>query len=55
MDLKRKELTLQKEELLKESKSKVVTMDGVKSQIDMLVKVGYLDTALLRYIESTFL
>lgn len=40
LDLRKKELTQQKEELLKESKSKLSTMDSVKSQIDMLMKVG---------------
>jgi THO complex subunit 5 len=40
LDLKKKELVQQKEDLLKESKIKVTTMDNVKSQIDMLMKVG---------------
>jgi THO complex subunit 5 len=40
LDLKKKELVQQKEELLKESKTKVATMDSVKSQIDMLMKVS---------------
>jgi len=39
LDQKKKELVLQKEELLKESKSKSTTMDSVKSQIDVLMKV----------------
>jgi THO complex subunit 5 len=39
LDLKKKELVQQKEELLKESKIKVTTMDNVKSQIDVLMKV----------------
>lgn len=40
LDLKKKELVQQKEELLKESKTKAATMDNVKSQIDTLMKVG---------------
>ncbi|PFH52740.1 hypothetical protein AMATHDRAFT_1791 [Amanita thiersii Skay4041] len=40
LDQKRKELIQQKEELLKESKVKLVTMDNVKSQIDMLMKTA---------------
>jgi hypothetical protein len=39
LDLKKKELLQQKEDLLKESKVKLSTMDSVKSQIDMLMKV----------------
>ncbi|KAG6897453.1 hypothetical protein C0992_001453 [Termitomyces sp. T32_za158] len=39
LDLKRKELLQQKEELLKESKTKSSTMDNVKTQIDQLIKV----------------
>ena len=35
-----KELTQQKEELLRDSKSKLVTMESVKVQIDTLVKVS---------------
>ncbi|KAG6873318.1 hypothetical protein C0995_000471 [Termitomyces sp. Mi166 len=38
LDLKRKELLQQKEELLKESKTKASTMDSVKAQIDQLIK-----------------
>lgn len=34
-----KELTQQKEELLKESKANASTADSVKAQIDLLVKV----------------
>lgn len=37
-----KELTQQKEELLRDSKSKLVTMESVKVQIDTLVKVSHL-------------
>ncbi|CAA7259777.1 unnamed protein product [Cyclocybe aegerita] len=40
LDLKKKELMQQKEELLKESKAKVATMDNVKSQIDLLMKTA---------------
>lgn len=39
LDLRRKELLQQKEELLKESKTKSSTMDSVKTQIDQLIKV----------------
>jgi len=39
LDFKKKELLQQKEDLLKESKAKLSTMDSVKSQIDMLMKV----------------
>ena len=39
LDQKHKELTRQKEELLKESKAKLATMDNVKAQIDSLIKV----------------
>lgn len=39
LDLKKKELVQRKEDLLKESKAKSATMDSVKSQIDMLMKV----------------
>lgn len=40
LDLKRKELIQQKEELLKETKAKNSTLDSVKSQIDTLLKVS---------------
>ncbi|KAJ3505947.1 hypothetical protein NLJ89_g7146 [Agrocybe chaxingu] len=40
LDLKKKELIQQKEELLKESKAKAATMDNVKSQIDLLMKMA---------------
>jgi len=39
LDQKKKELTQQKEALLKESKTKIATMESVKTQIDMLMKV----------------
>ena len=39
LDLKKKALAAQKEELLKESKEKQVTYDNVKSQVDKLMKV----------------
>ena len=42
LDQKRKELTLRKEGLLKESKAQTTTMDSVKTQIDVLMKVGTL-------------
>ncbi|KAJ7507829.1 Fms-interacting protein-domain-containing protein [Mycena galericulata] len=40
LDKMKKELMQQKEELLKESKAKLATMDIVKAQIDTLVKVA---------------
>lgn len=40
LDLKRKELVLLKEELLKQSKSKSAMADSVKSQIDVLMKTA---------------
>ncbi|KAF8897549.1 Fms-interacting protein-domain-containing protein [Infundibulicybe gibba] len=40
LDLRKKELLQKKEELLKESKVKVATMDSVKSQIDVLMKTA---------------
>ncbi|OCH94065.1 hypothetical protein OBBRIDRAFT_817417 [Obba rivulosa] len=39
LDQRHKELLREKEELLKESKAKLATMDSVKSQIDSLMKV----------------
>jgi THO complex subunit 5 len=40
LEFKKKELTVQKEELLKESKEKQVTYDNVKSQVDKLMKMA---------------
>lgn len=40
LEEKRKELAHQKEKLLVASKAKAVTMDGVKTQIDNLMKVS---------------
>ena len=40
LDLRKKELTQQKEMLLRESKLKAATMDNVKSQLDMLMKAS---------------
>ncbi|KAJ7781224.1 Fms-interacting protein-domain-containing protein [Mycena metata] len=40
LDKRKKELMQQKEDLLKESKAKLNTMDSVKSQIDTLVKLA---------------
>ncbi|KAL4075847.1 Fms-interacting protein-domain-containing protein [Scleroderma yunnanense] len=40
LDLKRKELILHKEELLKQSRIKSTTVDSVKSQIDALMKTA---------------
>ncbi|KAF8165330.1 Fms-interacting protein-domain-containing protein [Crassisporium funariophilum] len=40
LDLRKKELMQQKEDLLKQSKSKVSTMESVKAQIDMLMKTA---------------
>ncbi|KAI6047170.1 Fms-interacting protein-domain-containing protein [Pisolithus marmoratus] len=42
LDLKRKELVLLKEELLKQSRAKSATVDSVKSQIDALMKASLL-------------
>lgn len=39
LDLRRKELLVQKEELLKQSKIKLATVESVKLQIDTLMKV----------------
>ena len=39
LDQLHKQLLQRKEELLKESKAKLTTMDGVKTQIDGLMKV----------------
>ncbi|KAJ8509328.1 hypothetical protein ONZ45_g8493 [Pleurotus djamor] len=40
LDTRKKELMQQKEDLLKESKAQVSTMDNVKSQIEALVKTA---------------
>ena len=40
LDQKRKDLIQEKEELLKDSKVKSTTLDSVKTQIELLVKVG---------------
>ncbi|KAJ7228662.1 Fms-interacting protein-domain-containing protein [Mycena pura] len=40
LDKTKKELTQQKEELLKESKTKLATIDNIKTQIETLVKVA---------------
>ncbi|KAI0729431.1 Fms-interacting protein-domain-containing protein [Fomitopsis betulina] len=52
LDQKHKELTRQKEELLKESKAKLATMDNVKAQIDSLIKARGLLAALLHTVSS---
>jgi len=39
LDLRKKDLIQQKEDLLKESKSKLTTMDSVKTQIELLMRV----------------
>lgn len=52
LDQKHKELTRQKEELLKESKAKLATMDNVKAQIDSLIKVCGLLAASLHTASS---
>lgn len=39
LDLRRKDLMVQKEELLKQSKIKLATVESVKLQIDTLMKV----------------
>lgn len=49
LDLKKKALAAQKEELLKESKEKQVTYDNVKSQVDKLMKVQSCLTLLIRH------
>lgn len=41
LDQKQKEMQQQKDELLKQSKAQAVTMENVKSQIDILVKVRF--------------
>jgi len=46
LDLKKKELTQCKEDLLKESKSKLSTMDNVKTQIETLMKASSLSHSL---------
>ncbi|KAN0097642.1 Fms-interacting domain containing protein [Tylopilus felleus] len=40
LDLRRKELLVQKEELLKQSKTKLATVESVKQQIDSLMKAA---------------
>jgi len=40
LELKKKQLSAQKEELLQESKAKQVTYDNVKSQVDKLMKMA---------------
>lgn len=40
LDQRKKELLQEKEELLKESKSKVTTMDNIKVQVDTLMKAS---------------
>jgi len=40
LDLRRKELLVQKEELLKQSKIKLTTVESVKLQIDTLMKAA---------------
>lgn len=40
LDLRKRELMLQKEELLKESKVKQTTVDNVKAQFDLFMKVS---------------
>lgn len=40
LDQRKRELLQEKEELLKESKSKVTTMDSIKVQVDTLMKAG---------------
>lgn len=39
LDLRKRELTLQKEELLKEGRKKTATIENVKTQIELLIKV----------------
>jgi hypothetical protein len=43
----KKDLLQEKEELLKESKAKLNTMDNIKTQIEILVKVCKIPTRLL--------
>jgi THO complex subunit 5 len=40
LDLRKKELIQQKEDLFKQSKSKLTTMDSVKTQIELLMKTA---------------
>jgi len=40
LELKRKELIAQKDQLLKESKAKQATFDNVKTQVDKLMKMA---------------
>lgn len=40
LEQRRKELVAQKDDLQKQSKVKLTTIDSVKAQIDVLVKVG---------------
>ena len=55
LDLKKKELIRCKEDLLKESKSNLTTMDNVKSQIDTLMKARFfLSSKYLFYLSSIF-
>jgi THO complex subunit 5 len=50
LDQKRKELTAQKEDLLKHSKLKLATVESVKTQIESLMKVR---TILCRFRSCT--
>ena len=50
LDLRQKELIQQKEDLLRESKAKSSTLDNVKTQVDLLVKVRTLAFHLVREV-----
>ena len=55
LDQRRKELTQQKEDLLKQSKAKSTTMDNVKAQVDQLMKVGFSQyTTLCLFLITSF-
>lgn len=44
LDRKRRDLLKQKEDLLKESKAKAATMESVRSQIELLIRVRHYST-----------
>lgn len=49
LEQKKKELTQEKEELLRQSKSRETIMDGVKAQIELLTKVLCISKKALEY------
>lgn len=50
LELKKKDLVTQKEELLKESKNKQATFDNVKTQVDKLMKVSARNTRIKLHV-----